>query len=98
MINSSLVSAQNRVRLYWTNIPNITQPEDKRIVLSDILEDGVTDRSKSYCLDAHYACGGNIKNYFLKSRRQLIFKDFTILENSKLSVNGLKPVAKVDIK
>lgn len=39
MINSSLVSAQNRVRLYWTNIPNITQPEDKGIVLKDILED-----------------------------------------------------------
>jgi len=32
MINSALVSAQNRVRLYWTNIPNITQPEDKGIV------------------------------------------------------------------
>ena len=28
-INSSLVSAQNRYRLYWTNIPNVTQPEDK---------------------------------------------------------------------
>jgi len=97
MINSSLVSAQNRVRLYWTNIPNITQPEDKNIVLADILEDGVTDRSKSYCLDAHYGCGWSVKNYFLKSRRQLIFKDFTILENSKLSVNGLKAVAKVDI-
>ena len=38
-INSALVSAQNRVRLYWTNIPNITQPEDKRIVLKDILEE-----------------------------------------------------------
>ena len=38
-INSSLVSAQNRVRLYWTNIPNITQPEDKHIGLIDILED-----------------------------------------------------------
>tara|TARA_R110002020_G_scaffold26953_1_gene86987 strand:- start:12 stop:908 length:897 start_codon:yes stop_codon:yes gene_type:complete len=38
-INSSLVSAQNRVRLYWTNIPNVTQPEDKGIVLKDILED-----------------------------------------------------------
>jgi DNA (cytosine-5)-methyltransferase 3A len=39
MINSALVSAQNRNRLYWTNIPNITQPEDKGIVLKDILED-----------------------------------------------------------
>lgn len=38
MINSALVSAQNRVRLYWTNIPNITQPEDRNIVLTDILE------------------------------------------------------------
>jgi DNA-cytosine methyltransferase len=39
MINSALVSAQNRVRLYWTNIPNITQPEDKGIVLKDVLEE-----------------------------------------------------------
>ena len=38
-INSSLVSAQNRVRLYWTNIPNVTQPEDKGILLKDILLD-----------------------------------------------------------
>lgn len=37
-INSALVSAQNRVRLYWTNIPNVTQPEDKQIKLTDILE------------------------------------------------------------
>lgn len=39
MINSSLVSAQNRVRYYWTNIPNVKQPMDKEINLSDILED-----------------------------------------------------------
>ena len=35
-INSSLVSAQNRRRLYWTNIPNVTQPEDRGIKLEDI--------------------------------------------------------------
>jgi len=40
-INSSLKSAQNRPRLYWTNIPNIEQPEDKNITLADILEDNV---------------------------------------------------------
>jgi len=39
LINSSLVSAQNRRRLYWTNIPNIEQPEDRGIKLVDILED-----------------------------------------------------------
>lgn len=38
VINSSLVSAQNRVRLYWTNFP-IEQPEDRGIMLSDILEE-----------------------------------------------------------
>jgi DNA-cytosine methyltransferase len=38
MINSSKLSAQNRVRLYWTNIPNITQPKDTGVVLKDILQ------------------------------------------------------------
>jgi len=43
-INSSLVSGQSRKRLYWTNIPNITTPEDKGIVIRDILEDeGIAD-------------------------------------------------------
>jgi site-specific DNA-cytosine methylase len=37
MINSSLISAQNRVRLYWTNLP-VTRPEDKKIYLKDVLE------------------------------------------------------------
>jgi len=44
VINSSLLSAQNRVRLYWTNIPSVSQPEDKGIVLSDILEETVDDK------------------------------------------------------
>ena len=38
MINSNLVSAQNRKRLYWTNIPNVTQPIDKKVNLQNILE------------------------------------------------------------
>lgn len=36
LIDSSLVSAQRRKRLYWTNIPGVTQPEDRGIVLRDI--------------------------------------------------------------
>ena len=43
MINSSLVSAQNRKRLYWTNIPEVRQPEDKGILLKDILEESPED-------------------------------------------------------
>jgi len=38
-INSNLVSAQNRERLYWTNIPNVTQPENRNIKLNDVLGD-----------------------------------------------------------
>ena len=41
MINSNLVSAQNRKRLYWTNIPNVSQPEDRGILLKDIIYDDV---------------------------------------------------------
>ena len=44
LINSSLVSAQERERLYWTNIPNITQPEDKGIILKDILQREVDEK------------------------------------------------------
>jgi len=56
VINSALVSAQNRVRLYWTNIANesyglfgdnvctIPQPEDKGILLKDILEKNVDEK------------------------------------------------------
>lgn len=47
MINSSLVSAQNRERLYWTNIPVIGQPNDKGILLKDIIEDGECLKDKS---------------------------------------------------
>jgi DNA (cytosine-5)-methyltransferase 3A len=37
-MNSALVSAQNRKRLYWTNISNVTQLEDKKIMLRDIIQ------------------------------------------------------------
>ena len=38
-INSALVSAQNRKRLYWTNIPGVDQPSDKGILLRDIVHE-----------------------------------------------------------
>jgi DNA (cytosine-5)-methyltransferase 3A len=53
MINASLVSAQNRKRLFWANIPNVKQPDDRGILLKDILENGVSDQ-KSYCLPSTY--------------------------------------------
>jgi len=54
MAGSNLVSAQNRKRLYWTNIPDVVLPEDQNISLSSILEipagEGITVRPKSKCL------------------------------------------------
>lgn len=73
LINSALVSAQNRKRYYWYNIPDITQPEDQKIYLKDIIENGVCDKDKSYCIDSNYWKGGNLVQYFEKHRRQLIF-------------------------
>ena len=52
LINSALVSAQNRQRLYWTNIPGVCQPEDRGILLRDILESGVCWNEKAYTLRA----------------------------------------------
>ena len=72
-INSSRVSAQNRQRYYWTNIPMYAFPEDKGIVLADVLEDGHVYRDKSHCIDANYFKGGNLKSYFEKHRRQPVF-------------------------
>lgn len=86
-INSSRVSAQNRQRYYWTNIPMYAFPEDKGIQLKDILEDGYVDRDKAHCIDANYFKGGNLKSYFEKHRRQLVF-----------SKDGLCHVGDADIK
>ncbi len=49
-INSKLVCAALRDRLYWTNIPNVTQPEDKKIKLQDIITSGYVDREKARAL------------------------------------------------
>lgn len=68
-INSALLSAQNRQRLYWVGKRNddgtyskveIEQPEDAGILLKDILENGTAWRDKSYLIDANYFKGGNL--------------------------------------
>ena len=71
LIDSALVSAQSRKRLYWANW-EFGQPEDRRIYLKDIIEDGEVDREKSYTIDADYYKGGSLKNYKEKYRRRLV--------------------------
>jgi DNA-cytosine methyltransferase len=73
LINSALVSAQNRQRYYWANW-QIEQPEDKGILLADIIESGLVDRSKSYCIDANYWKGTNIEQYIDKARRKIVLE------------------------
>lgn len=78
-INSALVSAQNRQRYYCANW-EFVQPEDKGILLADIIEDGVVDRDKAHCIDANYYKGGNLKaisrkiagNWFSSSRKRAV--------------------------
>jgi DNA (cytosine-5)-methyltransferase 1/DNA (cytosine-5)-methyltransferase 3A len=89
-LNSANDSAQNRKRLYWTNI-KFTRSGNKSIVLNDILEDGaMADRDKSYCLDANYFKGGSMKMYYEKSRRQIVF--------STTRLDRCKQVGEADLK
>ena len=75
-INSALVSAQNRKRLYWTNIPVNGLPEDKGILLKDIVHEySKVDRDKSLCLLAGYDSKFQPKRYFEKHIHQAIFEE-----------------------
>jgi len=97
-INSSLLTAQNRVRYYWTNIPQSDLPDDKGVVLQDILEDDgySADRDKSFCIDANYFKGGNLKSYFEKHRRQLVFSPEGLAHVCAASGGNLEPKVLVE--
>ena len=70
-INSALVSAQNRQRFYAFNW-DVDQPEDRGIMLKDILETGRAFRDKSHCIDACYYKGGNLTNLKKQSGQRLM--------------------------
>lgn len=81
LINSALVSAQNRQRLYWcgkreadgsySTVP-IEQPEDRDILLRDVLESGVIWREKGITIDANYYKGGNLSGFRRQSGMRLM--------------------------
>lgn len=85
MINSSLLSAQNRVRFYWTNIPNVTQPIDKGIVINDILEEA-PDMSRK---------GGSLESYFDKHKDQPIFSKDGLCHVGNAEINGNESIKRV---
>lgn len=83
-INSALVSAQQRNRLYWTNIRGIIQPTDKGILLQDILETGLSCRSKAYCIDACYYKGGNHSSPHKQSgKRCMVYDPIALTEKAQ---------------
>jgi site-specific DNA-cytosine methylase len=92
LIDSALVSAQSRKRNYWTNIPNVVQPEDKGILLKDIIEEGLVDRDKSYCIDAHYYKGGSQK--YLKETYEKFGKRQLVQSERRLMVNRIGEIGK----
>lgn len=71
-INSALVSAQNRQRFYVTNFGDIEQPEDRGILLKDVLQTGEPRYEKSPCIDANYYKGGNLTRPGCQSGQRLM--------------------------
>jgi DNA (cytosine-5)-methyltransferase 3A len=82
MIDSALVAPAMRKRYYWTNIPNVNQPNDKGILLENIIESGAVDRKKSLCI-ARRTVGNQgsqsymRRRYFGKSFAQMVFENCT---------------------
>ena len=75
-INSALVSAQNRQRFYVHNCGEVEQPEDRGIMLRDILESGVIDREKSYPLLVNHQ--GNARDYFQRQPAQIVCEPVSV--------------------
>ena len=74
-INSALVSAQNRWRFYVHNW-ECPLPTDKGILLKDILEHGVVEKEKAYCLCSDHT--GTTRDYFKKHQSQVVFEPVRI--------------------
>lgn len=87
MINSALVSAQSRKRCYWTNIPNVTQPDDKDILLKDIIESGMAWQGKTYCLTANYG-NAYLKNTLERHQRTMIAEPVSCAVRSRYKDTG----------
>jgi len=83
MINSALVSAQQRKRCYWTNIPNVQQPQDKGILLKDILENNI------------YQKNNTSEKYLFKNLRTANEKSVTLTASSYKGIgsDGMTTVA-----
>lgn len=81
MINSALVSAQQRKRHYWTNW-HVEQPQDKGILLKDVLESTIADREKSHAVISSVGRTTE-REYFKKNQGQLVFEPVRVDQNRR---------------
>uniref|UniRef100_UPI004028FC9B DNA cytosine methyltransferase n=1 Tax=Eubacterium sp. TaxID=142586 RepID=UPI004028FC9B len=89
-INSALVSAQNRKRFYVHNCGEVEQPEDRGILLSDILETGtdLTQNEKAYCLTETYN-NAVPRNTIERKQRTMVADPICLNSKSGRKVNGV---------
>jgi len=88
LINSALVSAQQRKRLYWTNIEGVTQPKDKGIMLKDILQSGIPYQDKSHCITATYS-GAEFRSSIEKKKRTMVAEPIALADKSQTILSTL---------
>lgn len=81
-INSALVSAQNRQRFYVHNCGEVRQPEDRGILLRDILESGVTDREKGRAVIGS-AGRTTEREYFMKHQGNMCAEPINVCQDGK---------------
>ena len=91
LINSALVSAQNRQRLYWVgrrnedgtySKVNVEQPTDRGILLRDILEDGIVWQEKSYNLTTR-CCGAIPEDTMKRHRHTMVAEPINVTADGK---------------
>lgn len=74
LVNSEVLSAQLRLRAYWSSWTMQAPVKTRDILLQEMIEPGWwTDREKSLCLTARYFKGTNFKGYFFRKRDQIVF-------------------------
>ena len=91
-INSALVSAQNRQRLYWVGRRNpdgtyskvhVEQPEDRGILLKDVLDEAIAWQEKAFCITATEYKGSNPQQTLTKHRRTMVAEPVNTTDDGK---------------
>ena len=100
LINSALVSAQNRNRLYWVGKRNVggtyskvevEQPTDRGILLKDVLDDNLSlvERDKAHCVTTH---PGDKRDYFKKHQSNIAFVPVCVAQRGRYADSGNRSV------